>query len=103
MQYIDLSILDYNHNWLIEYLHDIRNDFKVVSFDNLALEQLHVKENISQDEWDERYMGDDGETSFYIDAVSGIFAKNSTVSKDINYSINEQSIEEMFNVIKENK
>ncbi len=103
IQSMDLFTRNYNHNWLIEYLHDIRNDFKVVSFDNLALEQLHVKENISQDEWDERYMGDDGETSFYIDAVNGIFAKNSTVSKDINYPINGQSIGEMFNVIRENK
>jgi hypothetical protein len=95
MQYIDLFTLDYNHNWLIEYLHDIRNDFKVVSFDNLALEQLHLPfDTMDKEEWEKQYMGDDGKYTFYIDLVDGTYAKNSV--SHIRYPINGKTIDEMF-------
>ena len=56
----------------------IRNGwFKVVSFDNLAIEQLDVKNQMPKKQWDEFYMGDDGNYTFYIDLVEGTFAKNS--------------------------
>lgn len=54
------------------------------SFDNLALEQLNVKdwmiknEWMSQEEWNKRYMGDDGKFTMYIDAVKKHFAVSST-------------------------
>ena len=56
----------------------IRHDwFDVVSFDNLAIEQLHVKEHLPKEQWDEFFMGDDGNYTFFIDMVEGTFAKNS--------------------------
>ena len=56
----------------------IRHDwFDVVSFDNLAIEQLHVKEHLPKEQWDEFFMGEDGNYTFYIDMVEGTFAKNS--------------------------
>lgn len=57
--------------------------FSAVSFDNLAIRQLDVKRLLSQEEWDEFYMGDDGRdgaftsASMYIDAVKMEFARNS--------------------------
>lgn len=51
--------------------------FDVVSFDNLAIEQLHVKEHLPKEQWDEFFMGEDGNYTFYIDLVEGTFAKNS--------------------------
>ena len=57
--------------------------FKAVSFDNLALEQLDVKRLMSDAEWEEFYMGDDGigdefdSATMYIDMVEEKFAKNS--------------------------
>ena len=51
--------------------------FKVVSFDNLAIKQLHVQKHLPEDQWEEFYMGDDGNYTFYIDMVDGSFGKNS--------------------------
>lgn len=51
--------------------------FDVVSFDNLAIEQLHVKEHMSTKEWNSFFMGEDGDYTFYIDMVEGMFAKDS--------------------------
>ena len=56
------------------------NWFDVVSFDNLALEQLEVKRLMSEDEYQRFYMGDDGKFSMYIDMVSKRFYKNSLMS-----------------------
>lgn len=54
------------------------NKFKLISFDNLALEQLKIKDRISDEIWNERYMGDDGTNTMYIDLVNRKFAINST-------------------------
>jgi len=76
---------------------------KVVSFDNLAIEQLNVKELLfkdKQDEWDEFYMGDDGNFTLYIDAVNKTFAKNSCMPKEERFPINGRSMTAMFNFIR---
>lgn len=49
-----------------------------IAFDNLALEQLHMKEFISEDDWDKLYLGKEGTCSMYIDAVNETYAKSST-------------------------
>jgi len=77
---------------------------KVVSFDNLAIEQLNVKELLfkdKQDEWDEFYMGDDGNFTLYIDAVNQTFAKNSCMPKEERFPIAGRSMTEMFNFIRD--
>lgn len=59
---------------------------KVLSFDNLALDQLGVKEILQEDAWKEVYMGDDGvdgkltSASMYVDAVAHTFSRNSLTS-----------------------
>lgn len=72
------SVLE-NQLWLEENLKDMVRHFKVVSFDNLALEQLRIKESgiLTDEQWNEFYMGDDGNYTFYIDLVAQTFAKNS--------------------------
>ena len=80
------------------------NQCKVVSFDNLAIEQLNVKELLfkgKEDEWDEFYMGDDGNFTLYIDAVNQTFAKNSCMPKDERFPIEGRSMTEMFNFIRD--
>lgn len=52
--------------------------FKIISFDNLALTQLKVKDMMPENIWNEFYMGDDGKYTFYVDLVNEKFAKNST-------------------------
>ena len=63
--------------WLKENLEDMLSHFKVISFDNLAIEQLEVKRLMNDEEWDEFYMGDDGFFTFYLDLVEGTFGRNS--------------------------
>ena len=69
--------------------------FKVVSFDNLAIEQLNVKSLMSKEQWDEFYMGDDGGFTMYIDMVTGTFAKNSVAPLNERYRLMD-NIDDMF-------
>lgn len=84
--------------WLKENLGGIINNFKVVSFDNLAIEQLEVRRLMSKEEWDEFYMGDDGSMTYYIDMVEQKFARSSTASFDKRYDLLD-SVDEMFKKI----
>lgn len=77
-----------------------RDWFKVVCFDNLAIEQLHVKDHLPKKIWDKFYMGGDGDFTFYIDLVNGVFAKNST--SNIRYPITD-NIDDMFKTILKEK
>jgi hypothetical protein len=49
-----------------------------VSFDNLALEQLGVKERVTPKAWAESFMGDDGKFTMYVDGVRNEYASSST-------------------------
>lgn len=64
-----------------------------VSFDNLALEQLAVKDLITPEAWASHYMGDDGKFTMYIDAVNETFAKSSTSTR---IGTHERNIKELF-------
>ena len=66
--------VEMNKMALYDYLPDMLNEFKVVSFDNLALEQLEVKRLLTEEEWNEFYMGNDGKYTMYIDLVKEQFA-----------------------------
>lgn len=85
--------------WLKENLGSIIEHFKVVSFDNLAIEQLEVQRLMSQEEWDEFYMGDDSEFTYFIDMVEKKFSKSSTASLDDRFDLLE-SVDDMFEKIR---
>lgn len=91
--------IENNQKWLYDNLSDIINKFYVLSFDNLAIEQLNVKRLLPEDEWDEFYMGDDAEFTYYIDMVERKFAKNSTAPMDERYELMD-SVDEMFERIR---
>ena len=94
--------IEANQNWLYENLDDITGKFKVVSFDNLAIEQLNVKRLMSDKEWDEFYQGDDGSSTYYIDMVERKFARSSTAHFDKRYDLLD-SVDDMFEVIRNEK
>jgi organic radical activating enzyme len=91
--------IEANQNWLYESLDDITCKFKVVSFDNLAIEQLNVKRLMSDKEWDEFYQGDDGSSTYYIDMVERKFARSSTAPFNKRYDLLD-SVDEMFKAIR---
>lgn len=76
--------------------------FKVVSFDNLAIKQLNVHSLLTEEQWDNFYMGDDGTHTMYVDMVKEQYAVSST-STHRRYFTDGQLIESMFsdvNIVK---
>ena len=49
-----------------------------LSFDNLSLKQLNIKQYLTDEEWDKFYCGTDGAFTMYIDAVEQKYAMSST-------------------------
>lgn len=74
--------------------------FNLISFDNLALNQLGVKGMLADEYWNEFYMGDDGGYTMYVDLIKEEFAKSSTSSD--RYPI-KNNIVDMFNKIRIDK
>jgi hypothetical protein len=98
----ELLTIESNMNWLKANLKQImhRNSFFALCFDNLALDQLNVKDAIGAEKWESFYMGDDGSYTFFVDLVEGKFCKNS-ISQDRNdMSLFGNNIDTMFLKIK---
>ncbi|MCM1277322.1 MAG: hypothetical protein NC299_18515 [Lachnospiraceae bacterium] len=90
--------IDQNWIWLKDNLGRLLDKFKVVSFDNLAIEQLDVRRLLTDDEWNEFYMGQDGNFTYFLDMVEQKFAKSSTAALEDRYPILD-SVDDMFKVI----
>lgn len=89
-----------NQLWLNDSLPEIVHQFNVVSFDNLAIEQLNVKRLLKEEEWNEFYMGDDGQYTMYIDMVNQKFARNSIA--ETRYDLMD-NIDDMFAIVKQER
>ena len=97
--YLSPEVVSNLSNWtdnLGQYIKKIH-----LSFDNLALKQLGIKEYLTEDEWSRFYCGSDGSFTMYIDAVEQKYAMSSTNSnkydlvgniKDIFANINSQVV-----------
>lgn len=90
--------IETNQRYISNHIEELIKKFKVISFDNLALEQINVKRLLSDEQWEEFYMGDDGTVTFFINLVDGYFAANSL--SPIHYPIGEKSMDEMFKIIR---
>lgn len=71
------------------------NTDMIISFDNLAINQLNIKRFLSNTEWDLFYQGDDFTCSMYIDAVEETFAPTSRSAARVKFK--ETSLFEYFN------
>ena len=92
------KVISIQLNWLKDNLRNYLDKFKVISFDNLAITQLNVKNLLTSDEWNKFYQGDDGTHTMYVDLVNKQFAKTSTSNKRYPLLSN---IDDMFKIIKE--
>lgn len=72
-----------------------------IAFDTLATQQLGVKRFVSPETWEQSYMGDDGQFTFFVDLVAHNFAKSSSSVK--RYPSSFHTIREMFEVIREER
>lgn len=71
--------------------------FKCISFDNLAIKQLEPKRLMSEKDWSQFYLGDDGFASMYVDAVNRKFARSSV---SVNRYPLTEDIKDMFDVVR---
>lgn len=78
---------------LSERVVDMREHFRAIAFDNLAIKQLNLSERFNPEEMDRLYMGDDGEYTMYIDLVTGKFGKSSSHPLR---NINANSVADLF-------
>lgn len=69
----------------------------LVSFDNLAIEQLMIRQRVSPALWAERYMGDDGTFTMYVDLVRNEFARTSTEER---IPMRDLNIKEAFGLVR---
>ena len=81
--------------WWIKKLIDTKD---VVSFDNLALEQLNIKRFLTDDKWEEF---NQGEHSFYINAVEKYFAPSSRNGNKTDWS--KTTIQDYFKQLEDVK
>ena len=93
------SVIEEMKSSLYNILPTMINDnwFDVVSFDNLAIKQLNPKRLMSDEQWNQFYLGDDGKFSMYIDLVNQEFAKSSVSTERYPITAN---IRDMFNKVK---
>lgn len=63
--------------WAYWISHFLRYGKATISFDNLAIEQLCIKDLLSDETWNLCYMGDDGKFTMYVDAVTNSYAISS--------------------------
>lgn len=90
-----------NQTWLLGAVPEMLDEFEVVSFDNLAIEQLDIASHLTKSEWDLFYAGDDGSFTFYIDMVERKFARSSTESLSSRFDLLD-SVDKMFDKIRKN-
>lgn len=95
----DCENITRKQTWLKSNLADLIEHFNVVSFDNLAIEQLDVKRLMNEEDWEEFYMGNDSEFTYFIDLVEGKFSKNSIAPLEERYDILD-SVDDMFEKIR---
>lgn len=90
-----------NINLIKNNINGLKNFFKVMSFDNLAVEQLNLKEAF-KDIFDDYYMGDDGQFTYYVDLVYNTFSKSS-LDKDVVFKMQDFDFNstKMFQYIRE--
>ena len=98
-KYRSPKVTDNLQNWtdnLGQYIKKIH-----LSFDNLALKQLNIKQYLTDEEWSRFYCGTDGAFTMYIDAIEQKYAMSSTNPnkydlvgniKDIFANINSQVV-----------
>lgn len=90
--------IEANQKWLSDNILKLKNHFETISFDNLALEQLKLKEQIDPLTWDKYYMGDDGTSTFYIDCVRKEYATSSTTPLEKRHKLLD-NVDEMFKIV----
>ena len=79
------DMTDLKH-YLKNLIQSTQTDLKSLGFDNLAIEQLGIKDMVGSEKWKGIYLGDEGTCSMYIDAVKGEFARTSRSPERVSWN-----------------
>lgn len=80
IQFFDESVIRNQREWFY-WRHRLLSDAMSISFDNLALQQLGIKDIVPEEVWTKHYMGDDGQFTMYVDAVFNKYSISSTLKR----------------------
>ena len=72
--------------------------FDVITFDNLAIKNMGLKHKVDDKTWEYLYMGDEGQYTFYIDAVDKKFSTSSLSQERWDLMDN---VDDMFQFVRE--
>jgi len=97
------KIIDKNIEELENIMPKMIDKFAVISFDNLAISQLHVKDHLDDEKWNTCYMGDDGEFTMYVDLVKEEYAVSSVSPRKKLFSNNIEAIFKDVKLQRKNK
>ena len=75
------------YSWYTELASYFKTKNLVLSFDNLAINQLNLSRYFTKEAWSTFYMGDDGQYTMYIDAVEQKYAISSTSPNRVSFTI----------------
>jgi hypothetical protein len=90
--YINFNIKDWENNII-----KVISGKNIISFDNLAIEQLNLQSKLPEKLWEKLFQGEDGSSTCYIDAVSEEYALTSRSPKNERVSWNKMSLFKYFN------
>ena len=83
-------------------LYHYKRFFDVIAYDTLAIKQLDLKDDMTEEEYDLHYLGDDGTSSFYIDLCTGTYNISSSSNKEPYVIKDNESVDFMFKQIRTN-
>lgn len=86
-----------NISWLKNHIMSLADHFDVISFDNLAIEHLDMRNQIDEKAWEQTYMGDEGSFTYFIDAVNKEFALSS-LSQERHKLLD--NVDDMFQIVR---
>ena len=93
------KIEDNKYKWFIKIGKYIKKNNYILSFDNLAIQQLKLDRFFTKEAWETFYMGDDGKYTCYLDAINQVYAKSST--SDNRVSFDKMNLIEYFKSLNE--
>ena len=89
--------IDSNIAYLRENLFKNQKWFNGIGFDNLSLEHLDIKSQVSEEDWNIHFMGAEGSYTFFLDLVHKQFAVSSLDTTKYDAL---DSVDEMFHFIR---
>ncbi len=80
------EIEENKYEWFTNVHEWFKKENVILSFDNLAIEQLKLQRFFTEDAWVKFYQGNEGNVSMYCDGVKQEFAKSSTSKERVSFS-----------------